>query len=97
MLLGEKMNLYPNLLLNKVEEITLDILKKNKINALILDVDNTLIDYKKNLSNNVVEWAKNLKANGIKLYILSNTNHEEKVKNVANKLQISYINCKKTI
>ena len=47
------MNLYPNLLLNKVEEITLDILKKNKINALILDVDNTLIDYKKNLSNNV--------------------------------------------
>ena len=65
------MNLYPNLLLNKVEEITLDILKKNKINALILDVDNTLIDYKKNLSNNVVEWAKNLKANGIKLYILS--------------------------
>ena len=86
------MNLYPNLLLNKVEEITLDILKKNKINALILDVDNTLIDYKKNLSNNVVEWAKNLKANGIKLYILSNTNHEEKVKNVANKLQISYIN-----
>lgn len=52
------MNLYPNLLLNKVEEITLDILKKNKINALILDVDNTLIDYKKNLSNNVVEWAK---------------------------------------
>lgn len=36
--------------------------------------------------------GKNLKANGIKLYILSNTNHEEKVKNVANKLQISYIN-----
>ena len=78
MLLGEKMNLYPNLLLNKVEEITLDILKKNKINALILDVDNTLIDYKKNLSNNVVEWAKNLKANGIKLYILSNTNFAKK-------------------
>mgnify|MGYP001252468544 CR=1 FL=1 len=47
MLLGEKMNLYPNLLLNKVEEITLDILKKNKINALILDVDNNLSDHKK--------------------------------------------------
>ena len=85
------MNLYPNLLLNKVEEITLDILKKNKINALILDVDNTLIDYKKNLSNNVVEWAKNLKANGIKLYILSNTNKKEKVKTVAEKLKIEYM------
>ena len=85
------MNLYPNLLLNKVEEITLDILKKNKINALILDVDNTLIDYKKNLSNNVVEWAKNLKENGIKLYILSNSNDKKKVSNVAEKLDISYI------
>ena len=44
MLLGEKMNLYPNLLLNKVEEITLDILKKKKINAIILEVDNTFIN-----------------------------------------------------
>ena len=32
------MNLYPNLLLNKVEGITLDILKKNKINSLILHI-----------------------------------------------------------
>ena len=52
------MNLYPNLLLNKVEEITLDILKKNKINALILDVDNTLIDYKKNYTYYQIQTMK---------------------------------------
>ena len=31
---------------------------KNKIKLLILDVDNTLIDYYKNLSEEVIKWAK---------------------------------------
>ena len=83
--------LYPNELLNKVEEITIQFIQKNKLKALILDVDNTLIDYNKNLSNEKVEWAKNLKGQGVKLYILSNTNKKEKVEKVANKLEIPYI------
>ena len=83
--------LYPNELLNKVEEITIQFIQKNKLKALILDVDNTLIDYHKNLSNEKIEWAKNLKGQGVKLYILSNTNKKEKVEKVANKLEIPYI------
>lgn len=39
--------LYPNLYYTKVEEITIETLIKNKIKLLILDVDNTLIDYYK--------------------------------------------------
>lgn len=81
---------YPKAYFNKVEDITIEFLKKNKIKALILDVDNTLIDYKKNLSKDVENWAKQLKGQGIKLYILSNTNKKEKVETVANKLQIPY-------
>ena len=42
--------LYPNLYYKKVEEITIETLMRNKIKLLILDVDNTLIDYYKNLS-----------------------------------------------
>ena len=42
--------LYPNIYLKKVEDITIQTLIKNKIKLLILDVDNTLIDYYKNLS-----------------------------------------------
>ena len=84
-------NLYPKELLNKVEEITIQFIQKNKLKALILDVDNTLIDYNKNLSEEKVEWAKNLKGQGVKLYILSNTNKKEKVEKVANKLEIPYI------
>lgn len=41
------MFIYPNEYFNKVEEITIEFLKKNKIKALILDVDNTLINYEK--------------------------------------------------
>ena len=32
---------YPNKYVNKIEEITIELLQKNKIKALILDVDNT--------------------------------------------------------
>ena len=81
---------YPNAYFNKVEEITIEFLQKNKIKALILDVDNTLIDYNKKLSKDVENWAKVLKEKGIKLYILSNTNQKEKVEKVANTLQIPY-------
>ena len=82
--------LYPNIYLNKVEDITIQTLIKNKIKLIILDVDNTLIDYYKNLSENIINWAKEMKGQGIKLYILSNTNNEEKVKAVAKKLEIKY-------
>lgn len=84
--------LYPNLYLKKVEDITIEILIKNKIKLLILDVDNTLIDYYKNLTEEVVNWAKEMKGQGIKLYILSNTNDKRKVKKVAEVLGIQYKN-----
>ena len=84
------MILYPKEHFNNVREIKIDFLQKNKIKALILDVDNTLIDYDKNLPEETIKWAKNLKQQGIKLYILSNSNKKEKVKTVAEKLQIEY-------
>ena len=84
------MNIYPKAYLNNVKEITIQFLLENKIKALILDVDNTLIDYYKNISDDVIEWAHHLQGQGIKMYILSNTNKKEKVETVANKLEIPY-------
>lgn len=84
------MILYPKEYFNNVREISLDFLKKNEIKALILDVDNTLIDYDKNLAEETIKWAENLKKEGIKLCILSNSNKKEKVKTVAEKLKIEY-------
>ena len=84
------MILYPNAHFDKVEQITIEFLQKNKIKALILDVDNTLIDYKRNMSEHVINWVREMKGQGIKLYILSNTNHKEKVEEVAKTLEIDY-------
>ncbi len=86
------MLIYPNAYLKNVQKITIDFLNKNNIKALILDVDNTLIDYYKNLSEDVVKWARSLQDKGIKMFILSNTNKKEKVETVAKKLEIPYIN-----
>lgn len=85
------MILYPKMYLNSVKDITIDILKKYELKGLILDVDNTLIDYDKNIPDGVEEWIKKLKGNNIKLFIVSNSNHEEKVQKVAEKLDIPYI------
>lgn len=84
------MNIYPKAYLNKVQDITIQFLIENKIKALILDVDNTLIDYYKNLSDDVIEWAHDLQGQGIRMYILSNTNKKEKVEKVAKSLEIPY-------
>ncbi len=89
------MKIYPDAYLEKVEQITVDFLNKNGIKALILDVDNTLIDYYKKLSQSVIDWVNELKKNEFKLYILSNTNDKTKVEKVALNLKIPYANLAK--
>ena len=84
------MKIYPKAYFNNVREIKIDFLQKNKIKALILDVDNTLIDYDKNLSKETIKWANDLAGQGVKLYILSNSNKKQKVKKVAEELGIEY-------
>ena len=81
---------YPDGYFNKVSEISLEYLTENNIKGLILDVDNTLIDYYRNMSEETIEWANKLKQNGIKMCILSNSEKQEKVKNVAEKLGLEY-------
>ena len=74
---------YPNTYLNSVKEITIDFLNKNNIKELILDVD-------KNIPEGVEKWCEKLKKQGIKMCILSNSNHKEKVQMVAGKLDLPY-------
>ena len=81
---------YPKDYFNKISEISLTYLKQNQLKGLILDVDNTLIDYDKNITEETIDWVEHLKQNGIKMCILSNSNQKEKVKDVAQKLGIEY-------
>lgn len=85
------MLLYPNFYLHNLLEITIPFLEKNQIQGLILDVDNTLIDYNKNLLEGTCEWVNALKQAGIKLCILSNSHNKKKVEKVAKQLEIPYL------
>ncbi len=85
------MILYPKFYLKSIKDISIELLRDNKIKGLILDVDNTLIDVDRKIIEGAEEWCKNLKENGIKICILSNTSHEDKVIYVAKKLEIPYI------
>ena len=84
------MNLYPKAYFSSVLDITIQFLIKHKIKALILDVDNTLIDKDRNLSEETITWAKDLRGQGTKMYILSNTNDKHKVEEVAQKLALPF-------
>lgn len=84
------MVLYPDCYLKKATEISSDLLQINHIKGLILDVDNTIIDLDKNMLEGIEKWCDDLKKQEIKFCILSNSNNKEKVKQVAETLQIPY-------
>lgn len=85
------MLLYPKLYIENVTKIDLKLLEQNNIKGIILDVDNTLIDYDKKPIDGLEGWCNKLKQNNIKLCILSNSNKKEKIKKVAENLDIPFI------
>lgn len=85
------MLIYPDKYLKNIKEITIEMIQENNIKAIILDVDNTLIDFDRKLLEGAKEWCNRLKSQGIKFYILSNTNKKEKVEKVSKELDIPYI------
>lgn len=85
------MQIYPKLYCEKITDISINALKEKNIKALILDVDNTLIDYDRNMLPGLENWIENVKQNNIKCIIVSNSNKKEKIETVAMKLDIPYI------
>ena len=63
---------YPKMYLEHILEIKYEMLEANGIKGIILDMDNTLIDFHVNILNGVQQWVEDLKGKGIKLIILSN-------------------------
>ena len=84
-------NLKPDLIYKGVPCIGYEELKEKGIEGLLLDVDNTLIDYTKQLSKEMIDWVFNAKKEGFKLCILSNSNKLEKIIPIAEALEIKYI------
>ena len=83
--------LKPKIKLDKVTNITLDILKKYNITSLILDVDNTLSTHHgQTLTFGLENWLKLMTDNGIKLTVLSNST-KKRLEPFAKKIGLNYI------
>ena len=83
------MVLYPNLYLKDVTKITIELVRANNIKALILDMDNTLLDFDKNIIEGGKEWINSMHEEGIKTCIVSNSAHKEKVEMLCEKIGIN--------
>ena len=85
------MLLKPNIKLERVTDISPEILKKYNLDSLILDIDNTLSTHHGDvLTDGLEDWLKLMKDNGIKLMVLSNSK-EPRVKPFSERINLPFI------
>ena len=83
--------LVPDLYLSSIFEITPDILKDMGVVALILDVDNTLREYRGKVPyEGVEEWIAKMREAGIQLIVASN-NFTRSIQPFALTLDLNYV------
>ena len=67
-------------------------LQAKGISAIITDLDNTLVPWRRyDVSEGVVEWLADLESAGIKICIASNTLHTTRLKQLAETLKIPFV------
>jgi HAD superfamily phosphatase (TIGR01668 family) len=72
---------YPDMMVDRVQDIDLNILKKKSIKGLILDIDNTLVpEHVEEADQNAVDWIEGLKKDGFKVCIVSNATKKRVVR-----------------
>lgn len=84
--------LRPDFIIDSITNVTVDFLIKNNIQALLVDVDNTLSVAHKNktLKSGVKEWLEDIKKSGIKIIVLSNAK-TKRAKEFANSIGLEGI------
>jgi len=82
--------LYPDKHVKRVEDISYEELKNKNIKAILLDIDNTIINYEREIKEPVVNWINKSKEFGIEICLLSN-NTQKKVEAIANKLNVKCV------
>jgi len=73
-------------------ELTPEILKQKGITLLLADLDNTLTPYSSEVpTDEVKKWKEELEANGITLFVVSNSRKATRVPNYCNALGIGFV------
>lgn len=85
------MLLKPTVKLDKITDISVELLNKLGVKALILDVDNTLSTHHGMvLCDGLKNWLDTMRKSGIKLVILSNST-KKRVKPFAEKIDLDFL------
>ncbi|MCX8131648.1 MAG: YqeG family HAD IIIA-type phosphatase [Clostridia bacterium] len=73
--------LYPDLIVDRIQDIELETLIKKNIKGLILDIDNTLVpQHMKEADENAVRWIEKVRKAGFKTCIVSNASEKRVIK-----------------
>lgn len=84
--------LTPCQVVESVKELEPETLKARGIAAIITDLDNTLVPWRHyEIMPGVVEWLAKLEVAGIKICIASNTIHTERLKQLAETMNIPFV------
>lgn len=86
----------PDYMFRSFDEVTPEFLRSIGINALLIDIDNTLAPYEQpDADERIINWVKTLSDAGIKAALISN-NHPPRVERFNKKLGlIAYADCGK--
>ena len=60
---------YPKSYFNKIVDIDVNFFIEKNIKAVLLDIDNTILDKRHNMVQGLEEWVKTLKENNIKILV----------------------------
>ncbi|MGM9551790.1 MAG: YqeG family HAD IIIA-type phosphatase [Clostridia bacterium] len=83
-------SLYPKLHVENIKSITASILKEKGMEAVVLDIDNTLVPHNDpNPTKEVMDFLSDMKENNIKICVVSN-NNKKRVESFAKKIGIEY-------
>ena len=84
--------LNPCQVVESLKELEPETLKAQGIEAIITDLDNTLVPWRHyEIMPGVVEWLAKLEVAGIKICIASNTIHTERLKQLAETMNIPFV------
>ena len=76
---------YPKSYFNKIVDIDVNFFIEKNIKAVLLDIDNTILDKRHNMVQGLEDWVKTQKENDIKNCIQSNTNKKKNAQNMSDK------------
>ena len=83
--------LMPSMVLDHVNDISMEVIKRLNVKAIILDIDNTIAAHgSSELFEGTNDWLKMLKGENIKIIICSN-NFKSRVSPIAEKLELPFI------